>query len=353
MLLGIASGDWLPPSKAPDGKEHWGGSGWARLGQFVTRLPMATAVGVLVWNRTHFSIQDHTGELYDPDVIVMQRLMHKGIAENIVAAKAYGQKIINDVDDWYWGLSTDNYAYHVNNPKTNLLENINHYKASLAKSDLLICSTPYLAMRMEEMLNVKTVVSLNTIDLARFNVKQHTDSDVPVVGWVGSTLHRSKDIETMKGILPPMVKNGYISLYHGGHIVNAPSFASKLGMKDSEVETAPVCTAENYPKLLTMDIGIVPLTNIPFNRAKSDIKGLEYAASGIPFIAQNLDAYMDLYFTLGVGRIAKKPIKWIKHLEELRDPKIRAEEGAFNREAVSIRDSIYGLARLVDIITNL
>ena len=74
-----------------------------------------------------------------------------------------------------------------------------------------------------------------------------------------------------------------------------------------------------------MDIGLVPLNNIPFNHAKSTIKGLEYTAAGIPFIASYSPEY-ELLEQQGVGRVARTPEEWIHHLSELQDPKIRKEE---------------------------
>lgn len=352
MLLGIASGDWLSPQKNPQGVERWGGAGWVRIGQYVPLLTVPAAVGTLVWNKTHFSIQEANGEMFDPDVVVMQRLMHDGIAENIPGAQAYGQKIINDIDDWFWGLSTSNQAFHVNHPKNKPTENIYTYKTSLHRSDLVTVSTPYLADRLSSM-GIKNIqIIKNTVDVARFTPKEHTDSNVPQVGWVGSTNHRSGDLETMRGILTPMARAGKITLYHGGHMKDAPSFASKIGASISEVTTAPLCPHDEYPNLLTMDIGIVPLSNTPFNQAKSDIKGLEYAAAGVPFVAQNLDSYIALHDNLGIGRIAKNAAKWIKNLEELRDPVVRAEEGARIREAVKQRDISLGLVEFLDAINS-
>lgn len=353
MLLGIASGDWVSPEKSPTKVERWGGAGWVRIGQYVSLLPIPAAVGVLVWNKTHFSIQEANGEIFEPDVVLMQRLMHDGIAENIPKAQAYGQKIINDVDDWFWGLSTSNQAFQVNHPKNKPTENIYTYKTSIHRSDLVTVSTPYLADRFSS-IGIKNVqVIKNTVDVARFKVKVHNDSTVPQVGWVGSTNHRSNDLETMKGILAPMRRDGKITLYHGGNMPNSPTFASRVGAPEDSVVTAPMCPHDEYPNLLTMDIGIVPLNDIPFNRAKSDIKGLEYAAAGVPFIAQNLDAYVDLNKDLGIGRVAKNASKWLKNLEELRDPKVRAEEGARGREAVTARDIRFGLEQLLDCITSL
>lgn len=308
---------------------------------------------MLVWNRTHFSIQDSTGYMYDPDVIILQRLMHDGIADHSVQAQAYGQKIINDVDDWFWGLSTNNQAFHVNHPKNKPTENVFTYKSSISRSDLVTVSTPYLADRLSSMGVKKIEVIKNTVDVSRFAIKEHSDSDVPEVGWVGSTAHRSGDLETMKGILVPMARAGKITLYHGGHVPKATTFASRVGASDNEIRKEPMLPHDEYPELLTMDIGIVPLSKTPFNRAKSDIKGLEYAASGIPFIAQNLDAYIELKVELGIGRIAKNPTKWIRNIEELRNPDIRREEGAEMREAVKARDIKFGLEKLVGIINSL
>lgn len=353
MLLGIASGDWLSPDKSPTKTERWGGAGWVRIGQYVPLLPFPAAIGVLVWNRTHFSIQDSTGYMYDPDVLLLQRLMHSGIANHIVQAQAYGQKVINDVDDWFWGLSTQNQAFKVNHPKNKPKENIYTYKSSISKSDLITVSTPYLADRLYSMGSKNIEVIKNTVDVSRFTPKEHTQSSQPQVGWVGSTSHRSGDLETLKGVLAPLSRAGKISLYHGGYTPESSTFASAIGVLDHEVSTSPMCAHDLYPGLLTMDIGIVPLSKTPFNRAKSDIKGLEYAAAGIPFIAQNLDAYVELHMELGIGRIAKNPTKWMRHIDDLRNPDTRHKEGSEIREAVKSRDIKFGLEKLVDIVKSL
>lgn len=353
MKLGIASGDWLSPAKAPDKRQHWGGSGWARIGQYLPFLPDSYEVitGTLAWNTTHLSILDEFGSVHDVDVILMQRLMHSGIDEAIKKSRAHGIKVINDIDDWYWGVSTSNMAFNHNHPKTNPSENINHYSKTLAASDLVTCSTPYLMGRVSSFVHSRTELLPNYVDAGKYPAHEDNGSTQPLVGWVGSTAHRSGDIETLRGILDVMAKKDEILLYHGGSAPNYPTFASKLGVPEHLVMTAPIATTEMYPSLMIMDIGVIPLANMPFNRAKSDIKGLEYAAAGIPFIAQNLDAYIDLQLSLGIGRTAKRANNWINHLNELRlNPTLRQEEGAFNREAVQARDIKIGAKRLVEIL---
>jgi len=101
-----------------------------------------------------------------------------------------------------------------------------------------------------------------------------------------------------------------------------------------------------------MDVGIVPLRVTPFNQAKSYIKGLEYAAAGVPFVAQKIDAYDDLY-SQGIGRIAKRPYEWVKQLKALTDYKLREEESAKNHELVWNNDIKHGAAQWIDILENL
>lgn len=354
LRLGIASGDWISPNRADDNAQHWGGSGWARVGKYIPYMPFDVYTGTLTWNKTHLAVMTPDGEMHDVDVILMQRLMHRGIADNIKISRAQGIKVINDIDDWYWGVATSNMAFDHNHPQKHPNENTNHYRATLAASDLVLSSTEYLASRVSTFINGDIEVVKNTVDIGKYSPHEDSGSTTPVVGWVGSTAHRSGDIETLRGVLDRLAKENSIILYHGGHLDRFPTFASKLGVPNHLVMTAPIATTDMYPSLMIMDIGIVPLSNTPFNRCKSDIKGLEYAAAGIPFIAQNMDAYIDLQSELGVGRIAKRATNWLRHLNELRlNPTLRSEEGAFNREAIAPRDIKHGAQKLVDIISNL
>jgi hypothetical protein len=349
MIIGVASGDWMSPNRASDNEERWGGSGWARVGQYVPHLPFKVVVGHLAWKRTNLIITDMQGVEYHPDVLILQRLMHKGLADHIRQGIAAGQVIINDVDDWYWGLDPSNNAFKYSHPKFNEKENVNHYKSVLGASSYVTVSTPYLADRLGSFIRTEMLLIKNTVDVDNFSVKKHTDSTTPVVGWAGSTAHRSGDLETVRSILKGLHHDGSIKLMHVGHHDGAASFASRIGIPDSEVSTVPLCTSEQYRNALTMDVGIVPLRVTPFNMAKSDIKGLEYSAAGVPFVAQSIDAY-DSLFEEGMGRTARRPYNWAKHLKALCDPRVRAEEGSRNRELVVSRDIKVGVQQWTQLL---
>lgn len=264
-LIGVASGDW----HSKDGKTVWGGSGWARLGQYIEHLDQFDwVVGTLVWDHDQFKIVDEHENTHSPDALFLHRLMHKGLVDHIKLARKAGQKILNDLDDWYWGLDPRNQAFTASHPKHNDREDRYSYRSIISNSDLLIVSTKYLASRVDWVKAPITIVE-NTVDVGRHTPVAMHDDTVPLVGWVGSTNHRSGDLETMRGILSPLWRNGEIRLQHSGFHSSMRSFAEAIGVPEAAIEVRlPLSSHADYPSLLTMDVGIVPLRNAPFNQSK-------------------------------------------------------------------------------------
>jgi hypothetical protein len=95
----------------------------------------------------------------------------------------------------------------------------------------------------------------------------------------------------------------------------------------------------------SMDIGLIPLEINPFNEAKSDLKGKEYNACGIPFIASPSSSYLDWCDHGKNGFLAKRPRDWTNYLELLcEDARLRKQMGAYGRAKVEkfwIQDHAY------------
>jgi hypothetical protein len=357
MKIGIVSGDHLRADRSPDGKERWGGAGWARVGQYVDAMRAAghdVTVGHLWLRGNSLTVQDEHDNVHYPDVVLMQRLMHRGLDQSVLIGRRSGQVVVNDIDDWYWGLDPSNAAFKASHPKYNKEENTLFYRKVLAASDHVTVSTPYLAARIREMIDTPLTVIKNYVDVGRFTKREHVDTESPEVGWAGSTDHRSGDIETLRGVIPPLYYANMIRLVHGGHLPTSPSFASKVGLPEQAVRCIERTSHDGYPSLLDFDIGIVPLRDIPFNHAKSDIKGLEYAASGIPFIASRLSAYADLSREWGGGVLtAKHPKDWTKHIRSLSDYVVRRDTADANYERVQQRDISVGATEVLGFIESL
>ena len=75
------------------------------------------------------------------------------------------------------------------------------------------------------------------------------------------------------------------------------------------------------------------MSDVPFNYAKSFIKGLEYAAAGVPFVSSWSPEY-EFLAQNGVGRVARNKSEWDYHLSELMDPSKRKDEVEENLENV-------------------
>ena len=231
---------------------------------------------------------------------------------------------MNDVDDWFWGLDPRNSAFHTTHPKNNEQINSHHYRAILAASDLVTCSTPYLAERLRGMLGDTPVMVLrNMIEPERYG--HGPVREQPTIGWVGGTPWRSGDIETLRGVLDPFLKaHPEVRCFHGGHAPDQISFADLAGVAPERVVTGPMMPTFAVPWLYDqIDIGLVPLTMQPFNFAKSAIKGYEYTASGAAFIAAPTPEY-ERCREFGMGFTAKKPKDWRRYMEEMLDPQCRA-----------------------------
>ena len=330
--IGIASTDWSRTLTTLDGPVP-GGSNWVRLQQNRPHMKFGSVTGLLVhhkqkglgiidwFNRTH----------YDCDVIIVQRLMFGALLDKLADRRPGGPVIINDIDDWYWGLHEENHAYKLTHPDYNKEENIEHYKNIIQLGDGVVASTPFLAGKMKNEFGCANVdIVHNCVTTGDF-AKRIYRNKKPVVGWVGSTSHRSGDLD----ILKDFANNKMFRWHHSGHIDSAAWFADKIGIHRDRVSKTVMYHPQQYAKLsFQFDIGVAPLNDIPFHWAMSWIKGIEYASAGIPFVASDVGEYRRLHDEYGVGRLATTPEEWTAHLEELCDPQVRAREAKRQLEIV-------------------
>lgn len=364
LKIGIASADYMRPSRSYDGLEHWGGSGWARIAQYIPYLRAAghqVAVGTF-WGANPATnstapatiVDEVSGERMEPDLIILQRLMHD-LTYSTKVAQSHGQIVVHDVDDWYWGLDPKNAAFKAAHPKENPEENVMLYKGNLAAADYVIVSTPYLRGRLAGLFNGTFILQPNYVDVKRFrSVEPMVPTGIMQWGWAGSTAHRSGDLETVKGVFRPRILDG-MKFVHAGHNPQSPWLADIWDVPAQSIQVVDMVGAEDYPKILgAIDVGIVPLRNTPFNWAKSDIKGLEYAASGIPFIAQDSPAYKQLHEDWdGAFWLADRPNAWVKGIKHYEDTMFRQASRDALLDLVWKRDLELGAQRFVSLIEDL
>ena len=140
----------------------------------------------------------------------------------------------------------------------------------------------------------------------------------------------------LKDWLPDFLHDNDLMFHHAGHMDDAPEFTEQTGVPEERMIKTRMMPLHKYAEMLTFDIGCVFLSEIDFNRAKSTIKGLEYAATNIPFVAQALPEYA-LLAQQGVGRVAWTGDDWVRELTALLDYRTRKREAAVQRNLV-LRD---------------
>jgi hypothetical protein len=332
--IGYMSHDW-----------SWGtnplqpnGCTWYRCtlpGQELNKRGWVTAVGLPGFNPDKgFGIltEDRKQAIHGWDIVFFKLIMSKQALEVIPEAKKMGQKIVVDIDDWFEGLAPTNRAFMATDPKLHPDNNREIYAEIIEQADAVITSTQFLFDFYSQKRNNVFLVR-NGIDTDRWK-RRHARPGYPLrLGWVGATPWRSGDLEILQPFIGDYLRTRGMKFHHSGHTDNgAPKAATQLGISENIVKTLPLVPISHYPNLfLPIDIGIVPLNNVPFNHAKSFIKGLEYAAAGVPFVASWSPEY-EYLSEKGIGRIAKTEEEWIYHLDELKSPRKRRDEIEYNLE---------------------
>jgi len=276
--------------------------------------------------------------MYGWDIIVFKLIMLKSVSEILHGNARPNQKIVVDIDDFYEGLSENNFAYKATDPERSQEVNRDHYWAIIDAADYLITSTQFLYdFYTKEKGYTNVFLVRNAIDIDRWSIRKDPSRWLPTIGWVGAIPWRSNDLETMQPFLGEFINKNHLSFHHSGHIKEIKnSNAPKLLGINPEVKftNQPRMILSKYPELFRkFDIGIVPLNNIPFNHAKSGIKGLEYSAAGIPFVSSASPEY-EMLERQGIGRVARSPEEWEHHLTELLNPKTRKEDVERNLENI-------------------
>jgi GT2 family glycosyltransferase/glycosyltransferase involved in cell wall biosynthesis len=195
---------------------------------------------------------------------------------------------------------------------------------SVALSDRLVVSTQPLADAYGRGCKDVRVIPNGLDDswLELENAKRN--SARPRVGWAGARQHAG-DL----AILEPVVRA----------TCDAVDWVF-LGMCPPSVrglakEVHGMVPVEQYPARLAslgLDIAVAPLVDHPFNRAKSNLRLLEYGILGIPVIASAVTPYLDSPATL----VANDEASWIEAVNALAgDASRRAMEGERMRRWVS------------------
>ncbi len=252
----------------------------------------------------------------EADVAVFQRMTLPDTVALIPYWQAKGTAVVIDVDDLLCDIPRGNPAHRVfNAPET-------HWRwldQACELADMVTVSTPALAVRYGSHGRVRVLE--NCVPERYLRVERPTN-ERPVVGWAGLTTTHQGDLEVVRSAIAVAVQQGDADF----RAIGDPTMMQKLGI---DGEWVPFVPFEKYPEALAgLDVGLAPLADTPFGRAKSWLKVLEGAAVGVAMISSPLPEYM----RLGIGRFAEHPRAWKAVVRSLLTrPELRAEVAEHGR----------------------
>lgn len=277
-------------------------------------------------------IVDNVVKSMDPldcDVFVIQRPMTTEAVSSIPIIQSQGVAVVIELDDDYWGLNPGSEGYRRLHPE--LSEHMNH--ANLTKSlklaDLVTVSTPALAKLIPNK-NVRVIRNCVPAYYTELPLPENKPDGL-VVGWTGTPETHLGDLQRLGNSISRVVRAT------GSRFMCIGSEQTQLvlGLEDGETLFSPWVKFTAYaPAVKAFDAGVVPLRLYRFNQCKSYLKGLEYAAVGVPFVASPTDEYTYMN-SKGCGILAHQKHDWYKPLVRLlKDEEYHLEQRMSNLDFV-------------------
>jgi glycosyltransferase involved in cell wall biosynthesis len=117
--------------------------------------------------------------------------------------------------------------------------------------------------------------------------RMRTPHDGVVIGWIAGEEHQ---VDANRLRIADVLRR--IVATHDN--VRVECIGVNLGLTERYTHNRLVAFEELPNRIGGFDIGIAPLADVPMNRARSDIKVKEYAASGVPWLASPMGPYAGL-----------------------------------------------------------
>jgi hypothetical protein len=223
------------------------------------------------------------GALAGFDVVYFWRLFYEPIWRLARALAAHGVGVVWDNDDDIAALPKNIPAYKTyagpNARRTRL-----NMRAMMRAAHVVTAPSRHLADVLGELRDAPVTVMENYLP-AVHKVSRKARGDTVVVGWTASGEHR-QDWEGLRlaAVLQRLLDE------HPELVVK--SIGVRMGFEGPRYEHVNRVLVQDLPSYVAhFDVGIAPLLDIPFNRARSNIKLKEYTAVGAAWVASDVGPY--------------------------------------------------------------
>ena len=237
------------------------------------------------------------------DVVVLKQTDTANVANLIGACKEVKIPIVMDLDDLITKVDPDNPAVEQGYAQGGAKQAF--AVAALSMVDGLFVSTDPLRKEYDRFLSRKLQKHLpihvlpNCIDPTMWKKQKKGSNDSILLGWHGSITHDADLQIIFPAVKKLMAKYDNLGLSLTGGVrydtyenVIKPFFGKEY--EDRIILGQGTPSYKGFPGMLathSWDIGLIPLRNTPFARAKSHIKWLENSLLGVPSVISDVYPY--------------------------------------------------------------
>jgi glycosyltransferase involved in cell wall biosynthesis len=237
-----------------------------------------------------------------------------------------GRRVVLDVDDAVW---------HDTRPGAggSFLARLKRTERKilwmLARADAVVAGNALLAEWLSRYSPHVTVIP-SLVEHRSAPIRTHETGDRVVLGWIGS-MTTARHLEPLAGPLEALAAAQPQKRFELCIVGGRP-----LRLKGIDVTARPWSEATERELLERMDIGLMPLPDNEFTRGKCAYKALQYMASGVPVVADDVGITAEVVGQDRAGLIADGPSEWTSALAALADDAgLRSRLGSEGRRRVA------------------
>jgi Glycosyl transferases group 1 len=260
------------------------------------------------------SLRDADGEA---STAIVQRHVDLAPPLALERAAAAGRRLVYDVDDAIWLTGRASGGH----PLGALKGSGRKVRWLAERAEHVVAGNEILAEHLAAYSEAVTVVP-SLVDPDAYALRRHEQGETLTLGWIGSptTAPYLGGIAATLDRFAERSRRPVRLLVVGG---SAPRLAR---VRVEEREWSPVAEREAL-------VGLMPLDDTPWTRGKCAYKALQYMASGIPPLAD--DVGISAAAVNGAGYAVSGPDQWLEALRDLADDAaLRARLGESGRRRV-------------------
>ena len=246
-------------------------------------------------------------ELLRCDAVLVHRMADEATRSAVDRVREAGVGIVWDNDDDLTAIPSWNPTYHRLGP-TGRRQRVAAIQEMVRVADVVTTPSAVLARQFREIGAADVRVLENYLPPAFVHVRRRAHDGVVIA--CAAALEHQADYERLR------IREVLSALLDAHPHVRVLNLGLGLGLDRSRSEHVRLTPFYELVDVLAQaDVGIAPLIDIPWNRARSNVKLKEYAAAALPWLASPVGPYLGMGEKQG-GRLVSDD-DWYAALERL------------------------------------